>query len=334
MTRSGQRKPNVRDVARAAGVSVATVSRVLNRSSLVSNAMRTRVEQAMDSLQFVPSSAARAINSGRTHLVGALVPTLDHAIFARFIENVEETLDTRGLSLIVANTRYDAERELEKTRKLLDIGVEGLIVSGTTRAAGFDKVVERYKMPVVSTSCYKPDHSYPTIGYDNAAVAREALDYLVSLGHRDIAVLSGPAHNNDRTQDRLSGVRSAGIARLHVVETELSFSGARDALRKIREHQTRFSALLCLSDVLAQGALLDMRRDAHDALSHLSIMGIDDLPTSARFDPPLSTIHLPVKEMGWAAANALADWLEHDIRPNSVKLDTRLIVRSSTFRYA
>lgn len=324
------KKPNVRDVARQAGVSVATVSRVLNHSPLVNGATRDRVEHAIEALQFVPSSAARAINSGRTRLVGALVPSMDHAIFARFIEAVEEHLDERRLSLIVAHTRYDSTRELEKARKLLDIGVEGLIVSGVTRAAGFGAVMTRHKVPVVATSFFKPDDPYPTIGYDNIAVARTALDHLLTLGHRDIAVLTGPTRDNDRTRERLRGLEAMGAANLHVIETALSFAGAVKATQQVMDQPARVTAFLCLSDVLAQGALMSLSARGVRVPEDISVIGMDDLPASASFAPPLTTVHLPVASMGRAAASAIADWIETSERPEHSLLETRLVERKST----
>ncbi|MEM6759156.1 MAG: substrate-binding domain-containing protein [Pseudomonadota bacterium] len=330
MKQKDQKKPNLRDVARTANVSAATVSRVLTGAATVSADKKQRVEDAIEMLQFVPSSAARAINSGRTRLIGALIPTLDHAIFARFIEKVEETLNTRGLSLIVANTRFDAAQELDKARRLLDLGVEGLLVSGTSRAAEFDALVRRYDVPVVATSCFRADYTYPTVGYDNAAVARSALHHLTDLGHREIAVVSGYSANNDRTRERLSGLRSTVDIRLHAVETALSYAGARSAVRDLLHAPREFSAILCLSDVLAQGALLELRHSSDPRAPGMSVIGIDDLPSSEHFDPPLTTVHLPVGKMGFAAATAVADWVELGTQPDHVRLDTHLMTRATT----
>ncbi|MEO0830511.1 MAG: LacI family DNA-binding transcriptional regulator [Pseudomonadota bacterium] len=330
MPRSAQKKPNVRDVARHARVSVATVSRVLNGSPLVSAATRQQVEGAIEALRFVPSSAARAINSGHTRLVGALIPTLDYSIFARFIEAVESGLDRKGLSLIVATTAHDAARELDRARKLLDIGVEGLIVSGITRAHGFDALVSRHQVPVVATSYFKADHTVPTIGYDNALLARTALDHLTSLGHREIAVLSGPSEMSDRTRARLSGLDGAGPATQHRFEMELSFSAAGVITRKVVSEFPRVSALLCLSDVLAQGALLQLRSEGIDVPSEISVVGMDNLPASESFAPPLTTIKLPVEEMGETTAEAIASWIETGEMPTSRLLEMELMVRGTT----
>lgn len=315
-----------------AGVSVATVSRVLNKPTVVSKATRENVERAIETLKFVPSSSARAINSGRTRLVGALIPTLDHAIFSRFIDAMEVQLDASGLSLIVATTGYDADRELDKTKRLLNIGVEGLIVSGIARADGFQELVERHQVPVIATSCFEPDRGIPSIGYDNFQVGKDAVDHLRSLGHSNIAILSGPIADNDRTRGRLSGALTAGEAVQTVLEAELSFSSAAETSRKILTETPNVTAFLCLSDVLAQGALLYLSEIGVQVPRDISIIGIDDLPSSASFNPPLTSIHLPVVDMGKEAAAAITQWIEADIEPSSKKLEAEIRDRGSTIQ--
>lgn len=328
--RPPNRKPNVRDVARYAGVSVATVSRVLNRPAQVAEATRARVDQAIDTLQFVPSSAARAINSGRTRLIGALIPTLDHAIFSRFVDAVEEELGARNLSLIIANTGHDTARELDKAKRLMDIGVEGLLVSGITRSPGFRELVARHQVPVIATSYFETGYTYPTIGYDNAEAANTALDHLLGLGHADIAVLTGPISNNDRTRARLRALEAANKTRLRFCRSGLSFPAAARTVRQIRQDHPTVTALLCLSDVLAQGALLQLKSDGLRVPDEMSVIGIDDLPSSASYDPPLTTVHLPVKAMGTLAARAISDWIESQNPAPSTALTTKLILRDST----
>jgi LacI family transcriptional regulator len=186
-----KKRSNLRDVAKAAGVSVATVSRVLNAPALVSGETRDRVLSVIETLHFVPSAAARAINSGRTRMVGALVPTLDNAIFARFLSSLEEGLGNFGLSLVVATTDGNDETEAAKAERLVNIGVEALIVSGITHSARFDELIQRTQLPAVATSYFDPAYHLPTVGYDNAAAAALALDHLIALGHRDIASFMG-----------------------------------------------------------------------------------------------------------------------------------------------
>ncbi|MEO0913466.1 MAG: LacI family DNA-binding transcriptional regulator, partial [Pseudomonadota bacterium] len=306
-----KRRANLRDVARAADVSVATVSRVLNSPASVSDGTRARVEAVIERLRFTPSAAARAMNSGRSRTVGALVPTLDHAIFARFLSALEARLSEDGLSLVVATTGGDAQVELEKAKGLLEIGVEGLIVSGIARGAAFAQLTDRTQVPVIATSYYDPACGLPTIGYDNRVVAQAALEHLCALGHRTIAVLHGPRRNNDRTEARIAGIleRAEGLS-VALYEAEIGVAGGSAAVARLVEGGLRQSALLCLSDVLAVGALFEFQRRGIGVPGQISIMGIDDLPGSSCTVPALSTVRLPVSDMGGQAAAALARWLE------------------------
>ncbi|WP_411957343.1 substrate-binding domain-containing protein [Paracoccus homiensis] len=327
----GKKRANLRDVAAVAGVSVATVSRVLNTPTAVTEKTRERVQAAIDELRFVPSAAARAINSGRTRIVGALIPTLDNAIFARFLDAIESQLAPHQLSLIVATTNDDPEREAQKAQHLVDIGAEGLILSGITHSDALYRLIERVQMPAIATSYFDAGYRLPTIGYDNRAAAIMALRHLVDLGHRDIAVLHGPQGNNDRTRARIAGLKDAGLpARLSFHETELSIGGGSATAHDILTAGPAPSAILCLSDVLASGASFELRRAGHDVPGRISLMGIDDLPGSSFLEPPLTTVRLPVRDMGDAAARALAEWVEQGRVPQSQELRPALVVRQST----
>ncbi|WP_372572211.1 LacI family DNA-binding transcriptional regulator [Ruegeria jejuensis] len=326
-----KKRANLRDVAKAAEVSVATVSRVLNAPDAVSPKTRERVEAAIRTLRFVPSAAARAINSGRTRFVGALVPTLDNAIFARFLAALEKTLGAHQLSLVVATTETDPGIEATKAKGLIDIGAEGLIVTGVSHSAEFHALIERTMLPTISTSYYDAASQMPTIGYDNAAAAQIALTHLAELGHRRIAVVHGPARGNDRTQARLSGLRALDLGlELSRFETEISLRGGSAVVEDIFADNPRPDAILCLSDVVALGALFGLQGRGIAAPNDVSLMGIDDLPSSAVAVPALTTVHLPVTRMGKRAAEALARWVAHQEAPGSERLPASLVKRAST----
>ncbi|MEW2915084.1 LacI family DNA-binding transcriptional regulator [Leisingera sp. JC11] len=326
-----RKRANLRDVASAAGVSVATVSRVMNAPETVAEATRKKVEEAMNSLHWVPSAAARAINTGRTRFVGALVPTLDNAIFARVLASMESRLATHRLSLVVATTDNDPDQEAEKAKGLVDIGAEGLLVSGITHAEEFYSLIERCQLPAISTSFYDPGFRLPTIGYDNAAAARTALTHLTDLGHRRIAVVHGPSASNDRTRARIDGLEGhSPKPDLSFCEVPLSIAGGCEAGRGILQAEAQPSAVLCLSDVLASGVLFELQRQGVSVPQEISVMGLDDLAGSAHLYPELTTVHLPVSRMGTVAADAIASWVETQKVPEPSLLKSDLVVRSST----
>lgn len=327
----GKRRANLRDVAHRADVSVATVSRVLNSPEVVKQDTRRRVEAAIEELGFFRSAAARAINTGRTKILGALIPTIDSDIFALTIEAMENRLADFGFSLVVATTEEDPDKEARKARELLDIGVEGLFIPGVTHSEDLHALIARSNVPTMAISYYDPGYHLPTVGYDNQEAARVALDHLLELGHRRIAVIHGPTEHNDRTRARLDGTRTeAPGVTLTYFETELTVAGGCKAVAQSLAGDLAFDAYLCVSDVLAFGALFELQRRAIAVPSDASVMGIHDLPISEVIEPHLSTVRLPAREMGLKAAELLAAWVEDGSRPEPVYFPTKLVVRQST----
>ncbi len=328
-----KKRANLRDVARIANVSVATVSRVLNTPKVVQQDTRERVEAAITELGFHPSAAARAINSGRTRIIGALIPTLESDIFALTLDAIESRLDDFGLSLVVATTDEDADKEARKAKELLDVGVEGLILSGISHSDALHSLIERTRVPAIVTSYYDATFRYPTIGYDNHGAARLALDHLQDLGHRQVAVIHGPAAINDRIRERLRALIDPqdGVS-LKYYETEFSVAGGAAVIDRVLTKQTQLDAILCLSDVQAFGALFALQRRGVNVPQDVSVMGLQDLPSAAQSYPSLSTVRLPARRMGRLAAESLAKWVEDDHKPDPTCLPCELIVRESTTR--
>lgn len=324
-----KKRANLRDVARVAGVSVATVSRVMNTPDVVQKDTRERVEQAITQLGFHPSAAARAINTGRTKIIGALIPTLDSDIFAITVEAIENRLGEFGFSLVVATTDEDPAKEARRAKELLDIGAEGLFVTGVEHDDALFSLVERTNIPTVAISYYDPEFVFPTIGYDNRRAANIALEHLLDLGHRHIAVVHGPVQNNDRTRERVAGTatpRDDVVLSFH--ETDLTVNGGAGIAGKTMEQ--RVDAFLCMSDVQAFGIMFELQRMGLAVPKDVSVMGLHDLPSAKSMYPRLSTIHLPAQEMGHAAAEGLANWVENETRPPPICFPSQLIAREST----
>jgi len=329
--RNGKKRANLRDVAREARVSVATVSRVLNSPDKVRPDTRARVENKILELNFVPSAAARAVNSGRSKILGALIPTLDSDIFAQTIDAMERRLANFGLSLIVATTGDDRVIEERKAQELLNIGVEGLVLSGITHSEDLHDRIARTGVPAIAISFFDPGYHLPTIGYDNREAALSACAHLLELGHERIAFVHGPVDHNDRTRARLQGVLDlAHQFTLKCQIAELSIAGGSMATAEILAEEPLPDAILCASDVQAFGVLFELHRAGVEVPRDISVMGIHDLPGAETVAPRLSTVSLPTQEMGRKAAEALAAWVEDDRRPEPISLPTEIIVREST----
>jgi LacI family transcriptional regulator len=332
----------VRELAQVTGLSVATISRVLNDSTEVSVKARAAVLKAIRQSGYSRNPAARALSTQRSRTIGAIIPTLAHSIFATFLNAIERELAQHGYALVIATTDGDSDVETRRAQDLIDLGAEGLIVSGIKHSKEFLRIVKARAIPVVATSIFNPKGPLPTIGYDNFELGLAAAKHLVDLGHSNIAVVFGPLATNDRTALRLDGVKHAMAMRvegsrkanLKFFETGLDVVGGTQAAQiALDVPNWRPSAFLCLSDVLALGVLFEAQRRQIKVPADLSLMGFDDLDWAKVCDPSLTTIALPTEEMGQQAARALVNKLDHDAKLGSMCLSANLIARASTAPY-
>ncbi|MEM7524495.1 MAG: LacI family DNA-binding transcriptional regulator [Pseudomonadota bacterium] len=317
-------------MAHAADVSVATVSRVINDAPSVTVRTRDKVQAVIQRLGFAPNPMARALTTGRTRTIAALVPTLNHSIFARFLTAMEAGLTANGMSLVVATTNGDPDIELAKAKNLLKLGSDGFILTGVQHSDALFDLVEGRATPVILTSWFDKRARHPTIGYDNRAIAARAAAHLGALGHRRIAVIHGSLTNNDRTVARLDGVRACGAdIDVSPVEAPLSVTGGAAAAARALALSPRPTALLCLSDVLALGALFEVQRRGLSSPEDISLMGFDDLEWAEAANPPLSSIRLPAAEMGYECADALHRYFAFGEPVAPRELHAELAIRGS-----
>ncbi len=335
VTNPQTKNPGVRGLAKATGLSVATISRVLNNSDQVNVKTRERVLAAMRETGYVMNSAARALATNRTKTIGAVVPTLAYSIFARFLNAVERELADHGYALVIATTDGDPEVEERRTRELLDMGAEGIILSGAIHDRTLLQLLENRQIPAVCTSVCKTRNGLPAIGYDNALIGQMAISYLADLGHRSVGVVHGPLADNDRTRLRVSGVtRGAGKrdVRVDFRETVLEVAGGVEAAAGLFAMPNRPTAILCLSDILALGALFESGRAGLAVPDDISVMGCDDLDWAAHCHPPLTTVRLPTARMGRMVAVSLIERLDSAVDIGDRAIEASIVERSSTRR--
>ena len=332
-SKQSSRRVTLRDVAREAGVSIATASRVLNNSPSVSPETREDVLRVFARLEFAPDPLARALNAGGTNTVGAVIPTINHAIFAAFLEALEARLDANGYRLLIATTGMDRGVELERARSLLEMGARALIVTGLDHEPELAGLAKRFGAPVVATSIHDASASMPTIGYDNAELGRQAMRHLLDLGHIDVALVSGPTAQNDRARLRILGAESvAGACSLRTIETELSVGGGVAAAKQVLAWERRPTALLCVTDLVALGAMFELQRSGILLPGDMSVIGFDHISWSEHSHPRLTCMSLPVAAMGEESAQAICDFLEEGTPIPSVHLKGEIKVRGSTCR--
>ena len=303
----------------------------MNGAKNVSPNTRERVLEACDRLDYLPNPAARALSTSKSKTVAAIIPTIEHSVFAKYIAGIEQTLGARGYSLVMAISNGNEEEELKAARKLLGMGAEAFILSGSEHSQALLDTFRRRSVPFAFTSIWEPELEIPTIGYDNRKLAAEALRYLVSCGHRKISVVHGPMSENDRTLARRQGAETVGPAMVdqQFHEKELSVSGGRAALQEILQSDERPTAILCFSDVLALGVYFGLAEAGLVVPDDMSVMGFDNLDWAKETHPPLTTIDLPAAEMGKAVASQIINHLETGEPLRREHLDAKIIVRSS-----
>ncbi len=329
-------KTGIRAVAKLSGVSTATVSRALNNPQSVSEDLRARIQRVIDETGYVPHGMARALSSNRTRTIGAIIPTIDNAMFARGIESLQKFLSSRGYMLILSTNGYDIDVELEQARNLISRGVDGLILRGDCHHQALRDLLATRDVPFINVGIYNPSRPHPSIGVDNEAAAHRAMMHLIEIGHRRIGVVSALQRNNDRASARIRGFRRAlaehglDLPEEWHVEVRYTLDDAREAARQILMGPSVPTAIACGNDVLAYGVMLEAERRGLNIPADLSVVGFDDLEWSRHLRPALTTLHVPT-DLTWKGAGEyiLARLDGHKV-PTHYEVDYALVVREST----
>ena len=329
---------SIRDVARLAGVSPGTASRVLSGSTYpVSERSRRRVEEAARALNYVTNSVARALVTGRSEVVGAIVHDISDAFFSGVVRGLQDAAAAAGRVVMVGNDDRDAGKLESYLTMLLSQKPTGVVLIGgqlrdPASTLPVAQAVQRLRdqgVPVVAVGRYELD--IPHVAVDDAAAAECAVDHLFALGHRQIAFLGGPL-NSTTVQDRYAGYAKALVKegvpldeRL-VVQTPLTLEGGLQGAASLLSSATGFTAVFAATDDVAFGAMATLREHGRHTPDDVSVVGFNDVAMSAHSDPPLTTIHVPVRELGLAAWHLLTK----DGEPADDVLPFELVVRAST----
>ncbi|ABD54264.1 LacI family DNA-binding transcriptional regulator [Jannaschia sp. CCS1] len=324
--------PTLQDVADLAEVSTATVSRCLNLPDQVSMKTRKKVDSAIDALGYTPNFGARVMAAQRTKTIGAIIPTMENAVFARGIQAFQEELDANGYTLLVASSSYQQDLEERQIRSLVARGADALLLIGYERDPEIFKYLHSRNIPALVTWAFDASQSRPSIGFDNRGSMRSLAREVLRLGHRRLAMISVDRGSNDRVAAREDGVyeaiREMGLPEkdLTLVVTNYSIETGASAFADVMQMARRPTVVFCANDVLAVGALREARKMGMIVPDDVSIVGFDDIELTQVTHPELTTVHVPHSEMGRLAAKALIDLLENGtpLRRHELVADIRL----------
>ncbi len=326
----------IEDVAKYAGVSSATVSRALNSPTSVKPATQKLIQVAISKLGYLPNASARALTRGRSETVGAVVPTLDNAIFSKGLECFQSSVAKAGYQLIVASCNYDPAIEEVQIKNLLLRGVEAIALWGASQTTSATKLLIDRNIPYIHLGTLSPPRRGHACGFDNVKAIQAGVQHLLDQGHRRFCMLTGITQNNDRATSRLRGVRdllkanSIGLLDRQVREVPYNIGAARSAFESLICQNPTSTAVICGQDVLAYGALLQATDLGLNIPNDLSIVGFDDLEFSQHLNPALTTIRYDAVNMWAQAAESLIQRINGCTVDRLISSPTALVVRQST----
>lgn len=326
----------IRDVAQAAGVHVSTVSRALNpeKRRLISAEVLRVVEEAAQRLGYRANRAASALRTGRTRTIGVLVPDITNAVFPPILQGIEASAAARGYFVFVANV-VDHALARPIVERMLAQQVDGLVMAIATRDDPLIDFIAKAGMHAVLVNRADETGRLPAVVSDDRLAMKLAVDHLVGYGHRRIAHLAGPQNiptGVGRRQGVEQALRDRGLSLARVVECAgYTREAGQQAMRLMLDGGELPEAIVCCNDLVALGAY-DVLREAGIAVPReISITGHNDMPLVDMVNPPLTTIRLPHRELGWRAAEMLFDEIEGKaLSASTVVLRPELVVREST----
>jgi LacI family transcriptional regulator len=326
------------DVAKRAGVSTATVSKVLSNTPYFTEKTRLKVMRAVEELGYVPNLAARALSSGKTHIIAVVFPYLYDAIFTdplilNILQGVEEECSQRSYNLLLSTPRLTERGADENYHQLMRSGfLDGVIALDNVPIASVLKPVHDKGIPAVAIGYHSNDYYVRTA---DRSGGYQLMEHVLALGHHRIGIVSVPATIHFCVPERLAGMREAAeevgldFDALPIAKGDWSTaSGGRCANSLLTRHPD-LTALICLNDRMAMGVIQQARAMGRDVPRDLTVVGYDDIPTSAIFAPPLTTVTQQGPKLGQTAARLLFEVLDGG-KPQPVELPTWLVVRQSS----
>jgi LacI family transcriptional regulator len=325
----------IKDVAREASVSVATVSRVLNGAPVVREETAKRIRDVAAALRYAPHGGARSLITKRTNTLGVLLPDLYGEFFSELIHGIDVTARREGYHILVSRS-WEGRTEIEEAMRAMRGRVDGvLLMSPDIDADSLLNIPPALPLVLLCSPASQP--ALDSVIIDNYRGAKEMTRHLVSLGHQRIAIIKGAAGNYDAAE-RLRGYRAAlkeaGIERVADLERSGDFTeaGGFAATLELLAHHPRPTAIFAANDSMAIGALSALRESGVRVPDEIAVAGFDDIPLARYMDPPLSSVRVAISDLGARAVETLLHGIRNQAsrHPQRERLSTELVIRRST----
>ncbi|MFE3559171.1 LacI family DNA-binding transcriptional regulator [Streptomyces sp. NPDC059193] len=324
---------SIKDVAAESGVSVATVSRVLNGHPSVSDDTRTRVLTAVEALGYRPNAVARSLRTDQTHTLGLVISDVLNPYFTELARAVEEGARALGYSVIICNADERPDLQDQHVRTLLDRRIDGLLISPADGGSPIMLDSARTGTPTVFIDRWIPGMAVPVVRADGRRAVEDLVAHLHALGHRRLAIIAGPAAittGRERVEAFRTALAAYGLTLpdAYVGQGDFQTNSGRRITEGFLDLHEPPEAVFAADNLMALGALDALRARGLRVPQDIALAAFDDIPWFVHTDPPITAIAQPTGELGRAAVRALIDLIEGR-SPQSVVLPARLVVRRS-----
>jgi len=336
-SRKEKRRLDIRDVAKHARVSIATVSRTINRIPTVDQQLADRVWKAIEELNYFPNTQARALVSGRTRLLGLLVSEITNPFFPELIDGFEQIAVANGYEILIGSTSYDVSRMATCIRRMLERQVEGVAIMTFGIEQPLLEELSSRGIPMVFVDAGPAGPLMRALVVDYRKGIREGVEHLAGLGHRAIAFISGPLRQGSAQARRdafIESIEEFGLTRNpeYVTEADHTLEGGMRATERLLSLRERPTAIMCSNDMTAIGALRVLARAGLSVPRDMSVIGFDDIHLAEFVYPPLTTVRMSRKDLAHGAFESLRSVIEktEGAHQRNWIVPTQLIVREST----
>lgn len=327
--------PTIQEVAKQAGVSVATVSRVLNNSSVVSVKTRNKVQLVIDELNYQPNLLGRNLRRSETRMILVMLQNIANPFYSKIIKGIEDKAHENDYNVLICNTNTDIHLENVYLDFLRNKLVDGVIFACTAMGTEeFNKLAEQY--PVVLCNEYNSKLKAPVVTIDNEVAGYDAISHLIKVGHKRIAMIS--VNNVGSSHDRINGYKRAlqdaslEFNEEYIVYQSYSYKGGIRGIKELFELEEPPTAVFCISDLIAVGAVKELKRRGLKVPQDVAVVGFDNNSIAPMYEPSITTIAQPRYDIGKKSMEIMLERIKGNLKNNQiVKLEHELIVRDSTF---
>ncbi|WP_010236027.1 LacI family DNA-binding transcriptional regulator [Clostridium arbusti] len=326
---------SIKDVAKEAGVSIATVSRVLNDVDVVNEETKKKVRVAIKKLDYRPNIIARSLKTQRTRTIGIVIPDISSQFYPEIVRGAEDVANIYNYNVILCNTDLDAEKEIEYIRVLREKMVDGVMYMSNCLEDNILKMLNDLSIPTVLVETRGKDYGFPSVTIDNEKAAYEATEYLIKKGNKKIAYVGVNPETENASAVRFNGYKNAILDNgLDYNEDLVQFGGlkaadGRDGMEAII-HKGKVDAVFCASDEVAMGVINTLRDNGIKVPEDVDVVGFDNIYASSIYYPKLTTVEQPMYDMGSVGMRMLIKVINKaGIDQEHIVLDYKLIERDT-----